>query len=159
MTNLERICDKLIKKREACYNASGFTSITSSNHACTILKDGVPIIQGMNVYNLNGVSTEHAEAQALRKYAEKIGKRTTVKKQTIDLLIVRTNGGNSKPCDRCINDMLSYSSYFNIRNIYYTHHDEPSGIRCVKFSKLITEERHYCSYDRNLRRNMRRNSF
>ena len=158
MAYIERLSKTLIKKREACYNASGFTSLNKSNHTCAILKDGMPISYGVNVYNINGMSTEHAEEQALRKLIEKNGKKKSLKKPTIDFLIIRTNGGNSKPCNRCINNMIKYTDRFNIRYIYYSDPDEIDGFRCVKFSKLITEERHICSYDRNFRRNKYRNN-
>ena len=151
-TKFHRIADTMISKRKAHYEASGYTSLTNSNHMCTILKDGVPIIFGSNVYSINYMSTEHAEAQALRKLYEKIGKEINAKKVTIDIMIIRTNGGNSKPCVRCINTMQKYTKYFSIRYVYYTFPGEPDGIRCVKFSQLINEEQHVCSYDRNLRR-------
>jgi hypothetical protein len=48
---------------------------------------------------------------------------------------------------------LIYNIVYIIKNIYYTHEDESDGIRCVKFCKLVEDpERHYSSYDRNVRR-------
>jgi len=68
-------------------------------------------------------------------------------------LVIRTNGGNSKPCDRCIRMMESVSWRIQIRNIYYSHHDEIFGLRCVRYNKFVNEpDRHYSSFDRNLRR-------
>jgi cytidine deaminase len=146
---LLRLKDILIDKRNAQIISSGFISFTNSNHMCAILKDGVPISYGTNIYATNGYVTEHAEAQALRRLVERMGRRNN-KKIKIDILVVRTNGSNSKPCNRCINQMSDLTSRFNIRNIYYTHQEEESGIRCVKFSKLINEDRHVCAYDRNI---------
>jgi len=137
----------MIAKRKAHYCKSGFTSLTKSYHMCAVLKSGSPISYGTNVY-INDGSTEHAEAQALRKLYEKIGKRLNAKKMTIDIFVVRTNGGNSKPCVRCINTFKHYSQYFSIGYVYYTHPDEPTGIRCVKFSQLSSEEPHICAFDR-----------
>lgn len=155
--NILDIKEILIEKRKAQISASGFTSLTNSNHMCAILKDGVPISYGTNVYTVNDTSTEHAEAQALRKLTERLGRRNLGKKITIDIIVVRTNGGNSKPCERCINNMMSYSIRYNIRNIYYTLPEEEFGIRCVKFSKLINEKPHICSFDRNERRRIIQN--
>jgi cytidine deaminase len=152
-TKYARLVQTLIDKRKAHYNASGYTSLTNSNHMCAILKDGQPISYGTNVYAVNDINTEHAEAQALRKLYERIGKCINAKRIQIDILIIRTNGGNSKPCARCINTMMKYTRIFSIQYIYYTLPDEPDGIRRVKFSKLINEDRHECSFDRNLRRN------
>lgn len=141
----------MIAKRKAHHcKKSGFTSLTNSYHMCAILKGGSPISYGTNVYNINDGSTEHAEAQALRKLYEKIGKRLNAKKMAIDIFVVRTNGGNSKPCVRCINTFKHYSQFFSIRYVYYTHPNEPNGIRCVKFSQLSSEEPHICSFDRRL---------
>lgn len=156
-TKIIRLKQNLIDKRKAHFNASGFRNLTHSNHMCAILRDGIPISYGTNSYAVNSKDTEHAEAQALRKLSERIGRPHSTKKITIDIIIVRTNGGNSRPCDRCINMMQTYSNRFSIRYIYYTVPNESSGIRCVKFSKLIKEERHICSFDRNIRRtcNMR----
>lgn len=150
--NIIRIRDELISKRLAQIQSSGYHSITNSNHMCAILNtSGVPISYGTNIFNVNSSFTEHAEAQALRKLCERLGRPS--KKIKIDLIVVRTNYSNSKPCDRCINNMLRLSDRFNIRNIYYTDKNEPDKIRCVKFSKLANEERHICSYDRNKMRN------
>ncbi len=146
--HLLRLSDTLIEKRKAQIHASGFKSMTNSNHMCAILKDGVPISYGTNVYATNGCVTEHAEAQALRRLCERLGR--TTKKIKIDILVVRTNGSNSKPCNRCINYMDSLSSKFNFNKIYYTDNQEKTGIRCIKFSKLMTEDRHVCAYDRNI---------
>lgn len=154
--NFTRLKDSLIEKRKAHFNASGFCHGTHSNHMCAILRDGIPISYGINSYAVNSNDTEHAEAQALRKLSERIGRRSSTKKITIDIIIVRTNGGNSRPCDRCINMMQNYSNRFSIRYIYYTFRDDPSGIRCVKFSKLVKEDRYFCSFDRNIRRNCKR---
>jgi len=147
-----RIRDELIKKRREQIQASGYQTTMNANHMCAVLdQSGVPISFGTNVFNVKTPTTEHAEAQALRKLIERLGR--TTKKLKIDLIVVRTNGHNSKPCDRCIRRMEELQSRFSIRHIYFTHEDETDGIRCVKFCKLAQEsERHFSSYDRNLRR-------
>ena len=147
-----RIRDELIKKRREQTQASGYQSTMNANHMCAVLdQSGVPISFGTNVFNIKTPTTEHAEAQALRKLMERLGR--TTKKLKIDILVVRTNGHNSKPCDRCIRRMEELQARFTIRHIYFTHEDESDGIRCVKFCKLAQDpDRHYSSYDRNIRR-------
>ncbi len=144
-----RLVDTMIIKRKAHYTASGFTSVTNSNHMCAILKNSEPISYGTNIYTVNDISTEHAEAQALRRLYEKINKSLNAKKITLDIMIVRTGSAISKPCTRCINTMKYYSKFFYIRNVYYTDPNELGGIRCIKFSKLVNEKHHTCSFDRN----------
>jgi cytidine deaminase len=150
--NIYKVRDELIRKRSEQTKASNYKSTFNANHMCAILDiNGIPISFGTNVFNIKTPTTEHAEAQALRKLLERLGR--TTKKLKIDILVVRTNGHNSKPCDRCIKRMEELTNRFVIKNIYFTHEDEPDGIRCVKFCKLIEDpERHYSSYDRNVRR-------
>ena len=104
-----------------------------SNHMCAILdKNGRILSLGSNCYNLQIDVTEHAEVQAFRKLIEKIGRNN--RKITIDVLVIRTTGGNSKPCDECIKRMYELSIRFKIRNVFYTN--DSYFIDCVKFSKL-----------------------
>ena len=147
-----RIRDELIKKRREQTQASGYYTKKNHDHMCAVLdQSGAPISFGTNVFNTKPSITEHAEVQALRKLMERLGR--TTKKLKIDILVVRTNGCNSKPCDSCIRRMEELQARFNIRHIYFTHEDESDGIRCVKFCKLVQEPvRHYSSYERNIRR-------
>jgi cytidine deaminase len=148
-----RIRDELIEKRKQQINASGYKSYMNANHMCAILDTcGNPLIYGTNIYNIRTPTTEHAEAQAMRKFLEKYSYYEK-RKYKVDILVVRTNGHNSKPCDRCIKEMANLRGKLQIRNVYYTHEDEIQGIRCVKFCKLVEDpERHYSSYDRNVTR-------
>ena len=109
--NIFHLRDILIEKRHAHYQASNYYSINNSNHICVILKDGVPISYGINNYKPNKTITEHAEANAFRKLIKHVDK--SAKRLKIDILVVRTNGSNSKPCNRCINQMISYNNIFD----------------------------------------------
>ena len=122
----------MIEKRKQ-QMASPHHQRLKSNHMCVILDKNHNILAfGSNCYNLQIDITEHAEVQALRKLIEKMGR--TNRKITIDILVIRTTGGNSKPCDKCINRMYELSIRFKIRNIFYTN--DYYFIDCVKFSKL-----------------------
>ena len=44
-------------------------------------------------------------------------------------------------------EMNNLKEKINIRTIHYTTKDESSGIRSIKFSSLLNEENHVCSYD------------
>ena len=152
--NIFKMCDKLIHKRkQQCVKANGYNSTFNSEHMCAILdSDGNPLIYGTNVYNIGKLSTEHAEAQAIRKLYDKYSYQNQKRKIKVDIIVVRTNGSNSKPCERCIHEMKC-STRLHIRNVYYTHQDAEFGIRCVKFDRLVEDpDRHYSSYDRNVRR-------
>ena len=156
MTNINKTIlkmkDELIEKRKKQIFASGYKTTSNANHMCAILDTrGNPLIYGTNIYNIRTPTTEHAEAQAMRKLLEKYSYEK--RKFKIDILVIRTNGRNSGPCARCIEEMERLRGRLQIRNVYYTHEDEEHGLRCVKFCKLVDEpERHYSSYDRNMRR-------
>ena len=158
MTNINKtilkIRDELIEKRKQQIIASGYQSTLNSNHMCAILDFcGNPLIYGTNIFNVRKPTTEHAEAQALRKLFDKYSYENQRRKMNVDIIVVRTNGSNSKPCDRCIREMERSTYRLRIRHVYYTHQDEDDGIRCVKFGKLVEDQdRHYSSYDRNIRR-------
>ena len=146
--NLKKIRDELITKRIAQYKESGV--ISYSKHMCAILKNGVPIEYGTNVYTPNVTIMEHAESQAFKKLLRRLkikNKLSSSKRIKVDVLIIRTNGSNSRPCIRCIQEMNHLKDKINIRTIHYTTKDELSGIRSVKFSSLLNEEQHICSYD------------
>ena len=150
-TNFVRIVDTMKAKRTAHYEASNFKSQTNSDHMCVILQNNVPVYFASNVYVLNNPSTDHAEQNALVGFHSTRLRRHEIsgKRQKIDILVVRANGGNSRPCERCIKMMDRYTQFYIINNIYYTHPDEPDGIRTVKFSRLLSEGSYSCSYDRN----------
>ena len=76
MTNINRsvlnIRDNLVKKRTEQIQSSGYYSTIKCYHMCALLDcDGNPIIYGTNIYNVKTPTTEHAEAQALRRLLEK----------------------------------------------------------------------------------------
>ena len=149
--NIYKVRDELIRKRSEQIQASNYKSTFNANHMCAILDhSGVPISFGTNVHNIKSPTTEHAEAQALRKFLEKYS-YFEKRKYKVDIMVVRTNGHNSKPCNRCIQEMERLRSKIQIRHVYYTHEDEINGIRCVKFCKLVEDpERHYSSFERNI---------
>ena len=125
------LANNMIIKREQ-QMSSPFHQKLKSNHMCVILdKNGGILSFGSNCYNLQIDITEHAEVQAFRKLIERMGRHN--RKITIDILVIRTTGGNSKPCKECIQRMYELSIRFKIRNIFYTN---DYYIDCVKFSKL-----------------------
>jgi cytidine deaminase len=100
---------------------------------CSIVDiNGNPLIFGSNYYNIKNNNTTHAEVNAFNKLVNKLGR--TRRKITIDIIIIRTNGGNSMPCSNCMKKINDMNLRFHIRNIYYTNNDY--DIDVIKFSKL-----------------------
>ena len=126
----------ILKRKGQISNPDTITLTKKSNHMCAILTtSGIPIMFGSNFYNIprgSVKSTEHAESIALSKLAAKMGR--VRRKIHIDILVVRTNMGNSMPCDRCMQKISEAGQRFHIRYIYYT---KDGKIECIKFSKLV----------------------
>ena len=123
----------MIIKRSQQMSSPFNTCISKSNHMCSILDvNGNPLIFGSNYYNIKINTTTHAEVDAFTKLVNKMGRIR--RKITIDLVIIRTNGGNSKPCSECQIKIHEMSLRFHIRNIYYTNND--FDVEMIKFSKL-----------------------
>ena len=124
----------IIKRKGQISNPDTITLSKKSNHMCAILNTGgTPIMFGSNFFNITRghiKSTEHAESIALSKLTNKMGR--VKRKITVDILVIRTNRGNSMPCCKCMQRMVDESHRFHIRNIYYTNEGK---IDCVKFSK------------------------
>ncbi len=113
--------------------ACPYHNLKKSNHMCAILDiNGNPLIFGSNHYDTKINITTHAEVDAFNKLVNKMGR--TRRKITIDLVIIRTNGGNSAPCSNCMQKIFSMSMRFYIRYIYFTNNDY--DIDVIKFSKV-----------------------
>ena len=155
------IKDILLDKCSSLYYNKNKEKTIKYQHMCCITNTRGDIISyGYNAYNSKSDVTEHAEANALRKFSHKFNIEKTNKKSKINLIIVRLNGYNSKPCSRCINNMLNMSDKITIKYIFYTHEDEKhnNGLRCNKFRDLVDDSnKHICSFDRNKQRNINNN--
>lgn len=119
-------------------------------HICVIMTtNGAPLAYGYNTYKTDDYTTEHAEAMAFRKLncvRKKLGIRGRL---SVNILVVRTNGGNSKPCSKCIECMQSCSDKYNVRKVYYTNNKEPTGIQKETFSSLVNDpNKHISSFYR-----------
>jgi cytidine deaminase len=119
-------------------------------HICVIMNtNGAPLAYGYNTYKTDDTTTEHAEAMAFRKLncvRKKLGIRGRL---AVNVLVVRTNGGNSKPCAKCIEHMQSYADKYTIRKVYYTNNAEIEGIQKENFSSLVNDpDKHISSFYR-----------
>lgn len=139
--------EHLIVKRES-QTATG--KDTKFKHMCAIVtKKGEPLSYGYNVYDTKNEITEHAEEMALRILIEN-KQRLYNKRKPLYLIVARTNGGNSKPCARCLELIEKNLNIINIKQIYYTHEDEQDGIKMDKLKTLIMGEKFVSSYTRFL---------
>jgi cytidine deaminase len=120
-----------IKRSEQMANPHN--DFKKSNHMCTIIDtNGNPLIFGSNFYLTKNNDTIHAEVDAFNKLINKMGRMK--RKITIDIIVIRTNGGNSMPCTNCMKKIFDMNTRFNIRYIYFTNNN--FDIDVIKFSKL-----------------------
>ena len=153
---VQRLYMELIDKREK--QTALNTKCDKYKHMCVIIdhNSGETLISGYNTFKTNSCETVHAEAMALQRLYSKYG--TPKRRLTVDILVVRTNGCNSKPCVNCLKMMQRYSNIINIKNIYYSHEAEPTGIRKDKFTALLnSDDKHISSYHRHKMRSQGRN--
>ena len=127
------VCQMITKRKQQLANPH--LSMLSNNHMCAILTThGQPIVFGSNEYTpkskIDG-PTRHAEVSAFVKLCKKI--KWTKRRMYVDVIVVRTTGGNSRPCTSCHAFMSQMSSRFKIRNVYFTN---TSGVDVVRFTQL-----------------------
>ena len=150
-----KIKDLLLNKCKTLYSSN---KTIKYQHMCCITNiKGDILSYGYNVYSSKSRITEHAESNAMRKFSHKFTMDKTNKKIKINFIIVRLNEYNSKPCIRCINNMINMSHKISIKYIFYTHEDEKlnNGLKCDKLRDLINDtNKHICSFDRNKQRNI-----
>jgi cytidine deaminase len=121
-----------------------------SLHIACLINKKIPKYISTNVYkNYNGIFSYHAENQVFSKLPK--NKKSKVK--SINLLVIRVtrNGNivNSKPCIRCLQDMvrLPYEKGYKVRNIYYSNEDGKI-IRKTLTDLLYNEELHMSRFYR-----------
>ena len=101
--------------------------------AAVVSKSGEIISIGYNSVRPNSFTTIHAERDALDKaigtFYRKYG-RSSLQKSTpkVDLVVMRDNGYNSRPCYNCITDVINGNQYFNINRIWYSNNQVIGGL-------------------------------
>ena len=164
-STIMRLTEEIISKRSA-HTPPDMTqtlkSLRSRMHTCVIFDtNGTPLAYGYNDFNVKSTTTEHAEAMAMRKLLSAIKAKNPRAHMIVNLLVVRTNGGNSKPCENCIRRMCNYSQYFTIKKIYYSKSSADSDdifIEKTNLNTLIDDpDKHESSFYRNQRLGTLRN--
>ena len=164
-STIMRLTEDIISKRSAHTPpemSRSLKSLRARMHICVIFDtNGTPLAYGYNDFNVGSLTTEHAEAMAMRKLLATIKAKNPRTRLTVNLLVVRTNGGNSKPCENCIRRMCNYSQYFTIKKIYYSNsiaESDELSIEKTNLNSLIDDpDKHESSFYRNQRMGTIRN--
>ena len=130
---LESLASSLIEQRK---NVSGKKNSEKHRHGSCIFrgssKKAIPIAFGYNSYKLDGNGTTHSEVDALIKFSNKKKTGKYSRNGKISIMVVRTNGGNSRPCFHCI-EAMSSGLLGDVKNVYYT---TENGIKKETMSSL-----------------------
>lgn len=99
-------------------------------HICAVISPRGNVLGIGNNHCINGLlgATRHAEHHALdnatQNVIRKFGRDRLLKGPLkVDLIVARSTGSNSRPCNNCITKHIAGNPYFNIRHIYYSHED------------------------------------
>lgn len=101
------------------------------------------LVIGQNSFKSNFNNTHiktHAEIDALKKMKNAQFLKKNKKVDLISICIKNQKIHNGFPCKHCILQLKK--SNININNVYYTTND---GIKCIKFSELVTSPKIYTS--------------
>jgi hypothetical protein len=154
------------------YNPSLLDGLKASRRACTVqqnrrlepYKHGAMVISrkgkgavigyGDNCFNaIPCIGSIHAEADALKNALTYLKKRRNVnitntkRRLAVDVVVLRTTGGNSKPCYHCITEQLVDNRHFNIRKVIYSDCDVEGGYVETNCNKLYeNRESHYSGF-------------
>lgn len=122
----------LKNKRNAHIGHRSFENCDAFRHIAVVMKASGHILSvGYNHHQCVSLSSRlqgrsiHAEHDALNKAYDKYARisrkhRTNKKKQKVEMMVIRANGQNSRPCYDCIMRHICDNKFFNIRKIYYS---------------------------------------
>ena len=116
--NIWRFQSEIVNKRKAQTNQGMKREQYPHGAAILTNKKNTSMIGGIgyNHYPSNShgfKGTIHAEIDAFQRNYTKIGRKK------VSILVVRTNGGNSRPCSNCIRNMVD-NSQMRVKRVYYT---------------------------------------
>jgi len=122
--------------------------------ALVVRRKGGGSVIGYGSNDLNGVyGSTHAEANAFKNAASYIkhhmGKNLTSigQRMKVDLIVLRTTGGNSRPCYHCITEQITNNPVFNVRKVIYSDLNSEGGYTVTNSNNLFdVREEHYSAF-------------
>jgi cytidine deaminase len=150
----------VMKKKRAEHTVNTNKRLEPFKHGAMVISrkgGGAVIGYGANTYN-NEYGSIHAEASAFknaRSYIKKyrgVNLTNTRRRLAVDIVVLRSSGGNSKPCYHCITEQLVSNRYFNVRKVIYSDFDDTGGYTVTNCNKLYdTREEHYSGFHARVR--------
>lgn len=148
--DFSKLVSFLKRKRIACN--SGEIARQYQSHSCAIINknNGNILSVGYNkhyVQNSNRYGMQHAELNAIEKFISS-PMYHSIKKQSVNLFVIRTNDGNSRPCANCISKISN--SGLNINRVYYSNIvNNQKGISSETIGELCEDTSHSSSFYKN----------
>lgn len=146
--------DKLKENRKACNINQNKTLEPYKHGALIVSRKGGGAIIGYGNNKYCKVGSLHAEASAFANAINylRVHKSRNLNsykaRMQVDLIVLRTTGGNSRPCYHCITEHIANNQYFNVRKVLYSDLDAEGGyVQTNKNSLFETRESHYSGFN------------
>ena len=148
------LLEGLKKKRSECTVQINKKSEPYKHCAMVVSRKGKGSVigYGVNTFN-NEFGSIHAEASAIKKarfYLQKnkgVNLKTTTRRYSVDVIVMRSTGANSRPCYHCITEQLVDNRHFNVRKVIYSDSDEVGGYVTTNCNKLYkNRENHFSGF-------------
>ncbi len=109
--------------------------------AAIVNMSGGVISLGYNHYRATMQPSIHAEMHAL---INAISSARVRPGQSVNIVVVRDDNRNSRPCSNCINSIINHSQ-LNIQKVYYTTLDVNTGMVMETCTDLANNADHHVS--------------
>lgn len=140
-----------IKRNE--YTIKQNRNIEPYKHVALVIsrKGGGAIIgYGANTCN-NEYGSRHAEDMAFENARRFVSKNKGQNlsnrrhRMKVDIVVLRTTGGNSRPCYHCITEQIMNNNHFNVRKVIYSDNDIDDGYVVTNKSALYEKRSEHFS--------------
>ena len=149
------ILDKFKESRKAYTVEKNNRSEPYKHCALVISRKGGGAILGYGAnYALSGnYGSIHAEADALNNAMSFVSRHRSKnlsnykRRQKVDVIVMRTTGGNSRPCYHCITEQLVDNPVFNVRKVIYSDNSNDIGYTTTNTNRLYeNKEAHFSGF-------------
>jgi cytidine deaminase len=144
-----------LKTKRKNYTIAKNNYVEPFKHGAVIISrkgKGAVISYGANTYNIN-YGSKHAEEMAFTNAKRFLQSRksknlSNMKRRIkVDIVVLRTTGNNSRPCNHCITTQLSNNRLFNVRKVIYSDGDVEGGYITTSTNKLYENKNaHYSGF-------------
>lgn len=147
------ILDKFKETRKAYTITKNNTAEPYKHCALVISRKGGGSILGYGANYALKYGSIHAEADALNNAMSFVSRHRSKnlsnykRRQKVDVVVMRTTGGNSRPCYHCITEQLVDNPVFNVRKVIYSDNSNETGYTTTNTNRLYeNKEEHFSGF-------------